>query len=112
MPSPCTGACRAVGGLCVSCGRTLAEIGRWSAMDEAEQGRVMDELAGRRATQCCERCGEPLYCAVTAGEGIAACWCSQTRPLPFEATASGCLCRRCHGEDQQRWEGMAEVPPI
>jgi uncharacterized protein len=36
-------------GLCVGCGRTLAEIARWGAMTEAERTRIMAELPARRA---------------------------------------------------------------
>ncbi|HEX5866937.1 MAG TPA: DUF1289 domain-containing protein [Beijerinckiaceae bacterium] len=36
-------------GLCLGCGRTLAEITRWSAMTEAERTRIMAELPARRA---------------------------------------------------------------
>ena len=36
-------------GLCLGCGRTLAEIARWSALTETERKRIMAELPGRRA---------------------------------------------------------------
>lgn len=110
MPTPCTGECRAVGGICISCGRTLSEIGQWRVMSDEQQRLVIAELEGRISTGLCARCGEPLYCAVSAGEGIEACWCSQTRPLPFSAQASGCLCRRCHGQDQQAFDGAQKEP--
>ena len=32
---------------CLGCGRTLDEIGRWSAMPEAERAQVMARLAAR-----------------------------------------------------------------
>ncbi len=32
---------------CLGCGRTLAEIGRWSVMDEAERLAIMTRLAQR-----------------------------------------------------------------
>lgn len=102
MPSPCIGDCRAVGGICLGCGRTLGEIGHWSAMDEAQQRALIEELKGERSSARCERCGEPLYCAVSAGEGIEACWCNQTRPLPMAPDATRCLCRRCHALAQQQ----------
>ena len=33
--------------LCLGCGRTLDEIGRWSRMSEAEKQAVLDRLARR-----------------------------------------------------------------
>ncbi|WP_081973193.1 DUF1289 domain-containing protein [Paracoccus sanguinis] len=35
--------------LCLGCGRTLDEIGRWSRMSEAEKQAVLDRLARRAA---------------------------------------------------------------
>jgi len=34
--------------MCIGCGRTLDEIGRWIAMTEAERSRIMAELPSRR----------------------------------------------------------------
>jgi predicted Fe-S protein YdhL (DUF1289 family) len=34
-------------GLCLGCGRTIAEIAGWSAMTEVERRRIMAELPGR-----------------------------------------------------------------
>ncbi|MDX1380325.1 MAG: DUF1289 domain-containing protein [Xanthomonadales bacterium] len=46
--TPCIGVCRLdAENVCVGCGRTLAEIARWSQMSRAEQRRVMAELAAR-----------------------------------------------------------------
>jgi predicted Fe-S protein YdhL (DUF1289 family) len=36
-------------GLCRGCGRTLAEIERWTAYSDGERARVMTELPGRLA---------------------------------------------------------------
>ena len=36
-------------GLCRGCGRTLAEIERWTALNSGERARVMAELPGRLA---------------------------------------------------------------
>ena len=36
-------------GLCRGCGRTLAEIERWTAYNDGERARVMAELPGRLA---------------------------------------------------------------
>lgn len=51
MKSPCTKVCvmDAAGRYCLGCWRTLAEIGAWPAMSEAEQGAVVAQLEGRRA---------------------------------------------------------------
>ena len=35
--------------VCVGCGRTLDEIGRWIAMTEAERARIMADLPQRCA---------------------------------------------------------------
>jgi predicted Fe-S protein YdhL (DUF1289 family) len=34
-------------GLCRGCGRSLAEIGRWTAYSDGERSRIMDELPRR-----------------------------------------------------------------
>ncbi|MBL0492519.1 DUF1289 domain-containing protein [Aeromonas veronii] len=94
MPSPCVGLCKAKDGLCLGCGRTLTEIGHWSAMDSKAQLAVMAELNGSKSTHRCPGCGEPAYCAVSAGQTIAQCWCSQLSVLPMQE-ASACWCRRC-----------------
>ncbi len=94
MPSPCIGLCKAKDGLCLGCGRTLTEIGRWSAMESDAQLAVMAELDGTRSTHRCPGCGEPAYCAVSAGMTIEQCWCSQLPALPM-TEASACWCRRC-----------------
>ena len=42
----------AAGRYCLGCWRTLAEIGKWSAMTDAEQRAVVSQLdARRRASQ-------------------------------------------------------------
>ncbi|HDZ8914937.1 TPA: DUF1289 domain-containing protein [Aeromonas hydrophila] len=94
MPSPCIGHCQAKDGLCLGCGRTLTEIGRWSAMDSDAQLAVMAQLDGSTSTHRCPGCGEPAFCAVSAGTTIAECWCSQLPALPM-GEASACWCRRC-----------------
>lgn len=46
--TPCIGVCRLDSeNVCLGCGRTLAEIARWSQMSRSEQRRVMAELAAR-----------------------------------------------------------------
>jgi predicted Fe-S protein YdhL (DUF1289 family) len=49
--SPCIKVCAidAATSLCAGCGRTLDEIARWSAMNDGERVRIMDELPARRA---------------------------------------------------------------
>jgi len=51
IESPCVKICTldARNGLCLGCGRTIDEIARWTAMDDFERRRVMDELPGRLA---------------------------------------------------------------
>lgn len=51
IESPCVKVCTldARSGLCLGCGRTVAEIGRWTAMSAAERRLVMDELPARLA---------------------------------------------------------------
>jgi len=51
IESPCNKVCLidAAAGLCIGCGRTLAEIGGWISMTADERRRVMDELPARRA---------------------------------------------------------------
>ncbi|MCU0823584.1 MAG: DUF1289 domain-containing protein [Leptospira sp.] len=35
-------------GLCLGCGRTLEEIGRWSGMSEEEKRQIWEELPRRQ----------------------------------------------------------------
>jgi hypothetical protein len=50
LKSPCTKVCvmDAAGRYCLGCWRTLAEIGAWSGMSEAEQREVVAQLEARR----------------------------------------------------------------
>jgi uncharacterized protein len=50
IASPCTKVCTMdpVSGLCIGCGRTLAEIARWGAMPDEERRRIMATLPARR----------------------------------------------------------------
>ena len=49
MDSPCIKVCAIDPGtdLCTGCGRTLAEIARWSQLGGAERRRIMAELPAR-----------------------------------------------------------------
>jgi predicted Fe-S protein YdhL (DUF1289 family) len=49
LESPCRKICtyEPGAGVCLGCGRTLAEIASWSAMDDRERLRVMAELPAR-----------------------------------------------------------------
>jgi predicted Fe-S protein YdhL (DUF1289 family) len=51
IESPCNKVCviDAACGLCIGCGRTLAEIGGWISMTADERRRIMAELPARRA---------------------------------------------------------------
>lgn len=53
IASPCVKICvlDATAGLCRGCGRTLAEIERWTRLTDAERARVMAELPARLAAQ-------------------------------------------------------------
>ena len=42
-------------GLCRGCGRSLAEIGRWTAYSDGERSRIMDELPRRLETMNARR---------------------------------------------------------
>jgi len=56
IASPCNKVCvmDPERGLCRGCYRTLDEIARWGAMEDAERGRVLQELARRRAERAYE----------------------------------------------------------
>jgi predicted Fe-S protein YdhL (DUF1289 family) len=47
--TPCIKTCviDPVSALCIGCGRTVAEIAGWSALDEPARGRIMARLAER-----------------------------------------------------------------
>ena len=51
IETPCNKVCviDAACGLCIGCGRTLAEIGGWISMTAEERRRIMAELPARRA---------------------------------------------------------------
>jgi len=52
MDTPCTKVCVVdpQSGLCIGCGRTVAEIGRWAGFSDAERRRLMTELPRRLTT--------------------------------------------------------------
>ena len=77
VPSPCIGQCQARDGLCLGCGRTLTEIGQWSAMDNEAQLARMAELDGTISTHVCPGCGERIE------PQFSQCWhCAAAAPLP------------------------------
>lgn len=49
VSTPCTKVCAVNGqtGLCIGCGRTLAEIANWGGMDDAQRRTIMAELPAR-----------------------------------------------------------------
>jgi predicted Fe-S protein YdhL (DUF1289 family) len=49
VPSPCIQVCviDPLSGLCEGCGRSLAEIGRWAAMSDEDQRKLLKLLAPR-----------------------------------------------------------------
>jgi uncharacterized protein len=51
LSTPCIKVCAVSGlsGLCIGCGRTLAEIASWGGLDEAERQAIMAELPARLA---------------------------------------------------------------
>jgi predicted Fe-S protein YdhL (DUF1289 family) len=51
IESPCIKVCQLeeASGWCIGCGRTLAEIGGWSAMSPPDRRAVMDTLPARLA---------------------------------------------------------------
>lgn len=51
ISTPCIKVCAVRGqtGLCIGCGRTLAEIAGWGGLTEAERQRIMAELPARLA---------------------------------------------------------------
>lgn len=53
ISTPCIKVCAVSGqtGLCIGCGRTLAEIAGWAAMDEEKRRAIMAELPARLAAQ-------------------------------------------------------------
>ena len=53
VSTPCIKICivRGESGLCVGCGRTLAEIAGWGGMDEDRRREIMAELPARLASQ-------------------------------------------------------------
>jgi uncharacterized protein len=52
ISTPCIKVCAVSGetGLCIGCGRTLAEIAHWGALTEPERKAIMAELPARLAT--------------------------------------------------------------
>lgn len=64
-PSPCINICRmdAASGLCLGCFRTLAEIARWSALDDPARRAILAAVAGRR-----QQAGAAPATSVTTGQ--------------------------------------------
>jgi predicted Fe-S protein YdhL (DUF1289 family) len=52
IETPCTKVCVVDprSGLCVGCGRSLEEIGRWTVLTDGERRRIMADLPDRLAT--------------------------------------------------------------
>jgi predicted Fe-S protein YdhL (DUF1289 family) len=52
VSTPCIKVCAVSGqtGLCIGCGRTLAEIAGWGGMTEAQRQAIMADLPARLAT--------------------------------------------------------------
>jgi hypothetical protein len=48
--SPCRNICRVKRGLCMGCGRTLAEIERWPSASDPERRSIAAAAAGRLAS--------------------------------------------------------------
>jgi len=61
VASPCNNVCKMDerSGWCLGCWRTLAEIGAWSALDEAGKRAVIAQLAGRREAAGVQRASVP-----------------------------------------------------
>ena len=59
IPTPCIKVCVVDGesGLCLGCFRTLPEIARWAALDDATRGQLMEELPARRSRISPEKLG-------------------------------------------------------
>jgi hypothetical protein len=53
-------------GICMGCGRTLDEIGRWGSMSESERANLMERLPERLSTA---RTREQDFNAVDAEAG-------------------------------------------
>jgi predicted Fe-S protein YdhL (DUF1289 family) len=53
ISTPCIKVCAVSGqtGQCIGCGRTLQEIARWGAMDEADRQAIMAALPARLEAQ-------------------------------------------------------------
>jgi predicted Fe-S protein YdhL (DUF1289 family) len=50
VKSPCTNVCALEDGLCVGCGRTVAEIASWQSMSDDEREAVVRAIRdGKRA---------------------------------------------------------------
>lgn len=65
IESPCIKTCTldARSGLCLGCGRTIAEIASWTGLSAPERARVMAELPDRLARQTAERVIAPAAAA-------------------------------------------------
>jgi uncharacterized protein len=61
ISSPCTKVCTIDprSGLCLGCGRTLAEIAEWGTLNESERRRIMAELPHRSGANGTVSAGGP-----------------------------------------------------
>lgn len=81
--SPCNAVCQIdpASGFCRGCLRTLDEIARWSAMDDAQRRRVLDDLA-RRAAQAAQPCSTVSHRRSTQASSIGSCSSSRKWSAP------------------------------
>ncbi len=51
VASPCINVCQldASGGMCVGCGRTITEIGKWMVLNPDERNQIVGQLPARLA---------------------------------------------------------------
>jgi predicted Fe-S protein YdhL (DUF1289 family) len=110
--SPCIDVCTldAATDTCLGCGRTLAEIERWTFFTHEERAAINAQLPARRArfeaarlaeaariasrwpASECSRCGETFTCGAT--DCSTPCWCASYPPISPTDDAR-CMCPAC-----------------
>lgn len=47
VTSPCTNVCEVEDGICLGCGRTVAEITSWRQLSDAEKEAILEKIEDR-----------------------------------------------------------------
>ncbi|WP_102404212.1 DUF1289 domain-containing protein [Vibrio sp. 10N.261.55.A7] len=95
MKSPCIGACKSSGNMCVGCQRTTKEIAEWQRYTDAQRDQIMAEIKGEASSHNCPVCQSSAQCDIQNGKQT--CWCFdiEKRDTSTIEKSGLCMCRKC-----------------